>query len=188
MVAVDGRSGSGKTTAASALAVAIPGSIVIHTDDVAWYESFFGWDHLLAARVLLPLRRGEAVDFRPPAWEVRGRSGAITVAAGTPVVLVEGVGSARRSLSTLLDATVWVQSDHAEANRRGIERDGGTAEVVSFWAEWGSAEERFLADDRPWERARVTVCGTPSLIPQGDEAEVLVAARGALPQGPACRC
>lgn len=164
-MAIDGRSGSGKTTLAEALSAHLPGSVILHTDDIAWYESFFGWDHLMAAGLLLPLRRGSAVQFRPPAWDRRGREGAITVPAGVPFVIVEGVGSSRRSLGTLLDATVWLQADHEEAWRRGIARDGGTDEVVSFWEEWGRAEARFLAEDRPWERASVIACGTPELVP-----------------------
>lgn len=36
MVAVDGRSASGKTTPARQLAATIPGARVVHTDDVAW--------------------------------------------------------------------------------------------------------------------------------------------------------
>lgn len=176
------------------LAAELPGAAVVHTDDVAWHESFFAWDHLMAAHVLLPLRQGRDVDFRPPAWEQRGRDGSIRVAADAPLVLIEGVGSSRRSLTTLLHGAIWVQSDHEEATRRGIERDGGTEEARAFWQEWCREEERFLAVDRPWERAWATVCGTPTLVMGGalDADEVLVAdagPAGALGEdGPACRC
>lgn len=160
VLAVDGRSGSGKSTTAARLAAAVPGAVIVHTDDVAWWESFFDWDGLLAAGVLLPARRGDAVRFRPPAWDRRGRDGAIEVPAGTPLVVVEGVGASRRSLTTLVDVSVWVQADRDEARRRGIERDGGTPEAVAFWDEWMAQEEPFLAVDRPWERATAILCGT----------------------------
>lgn len=192
LLAVDGRSGAGKTSAAERLAEVVPGAAIVHTDDVAWHESFFDWDHLLAAHVLRPLRQGQAVSFRPPAWADRGREGAISVLADAPMVIVEGVGSSRRGLTTLLDGAVWVQSDHAEARRRGLEREGGSAGAIAFWDEWSRAEEAFLAQDRPWERAWVTVCGTPELLAAGLGAdEVLVAGAdfgGFQDAGPACRC
>jgi hypothetical protein len=176
VLAVDGRSASGKSTLAARLAAAVPGSSVVHTDDVAWWESFFGWDHLMAAGVLEPLWRGEAVRYRPPAWDARERDGAIEVPAGSPLVIVEGVGASRRSLLPLLDGAVWVQSDLHEARRRGIERDlahGGTEE---FWDEWDREELPFLAEDRPWERAVQVLCGTPELldVPHDPDVEVVV--------------
>jgi hypothetical protein len=43
IVALDGRSPSGKTTLARRLEVAIPGAVTVHTDDIAWWHSCFGW-------------------------------------------------------------------------------------------------------------------------------------------------
>lgn len=74
----------------------------------------------------------------------------------------------------LLDAVVWVQSDTVEADRRGIERDGGDQAAAEFWHEWGAQELPFLAADRPWERADVIVTGTPAL-PHDPATEVVVA-------------
>jgi hypothetical protein len=142
----------------------VPGAVVVHTDDVAWWESFFDWDHLMAGGILEPVRRGHAASYRPPAWEQRDREGAIEVPAGTPLLIVDGVGSSRRSLSPLIDVALWVQSDYAAATRRGIARDGGSPADVAFWHEWAAQENPFLAADRPWERAVAVVCGTPDLV------------------------
>jgi hypothetical protein len=111
ILGVDGRSGSGKSTFAERLANEVSGATVVHTDDLAWHESFFGWEHLLVDGVLAPVRGGRAVAFRPPAWEERDRRGAVVVPAGCPLLVVEGVGVGRRSLARHLDALVWVQSD-----------------------------------------------------------------------------
>jgi hypothetical protein len=175
VVAVDGRSAGGKTTIANRVRVAVPSSAVVHTDDVAWYESFFGWDTLLADGVLAPARRGEPVQFRPPAWDERSREGAIEVPADLDLLIVEGVGAARRELMPLLDAVVWVQSDMVEAERRGILRDGGTPEIAAFWHRWQAEELPFLAEDRPWERACVVVAGTV-VLPHAPHEVVLAAA------------
>jgi hypothetical protein len=166
IVAVDGRSASGKSTLATRLSAAVPASAVVSTDDVAWQHSFFGWAELLATGVLQPCRRGEAVSYRPPAWRERGRAGAIEVPAGLELLIVEGVGAGRRELTELLDAVVWVQSDFEVAERRGIARDladgvnGDREETVSFWHEWMAQELVFLAHQRPWERACVVVAGS----------------------------
>jgi energy-coupling factor transporter ATP-binding protein EcfA2 len=153
VVAVDGRSGSGKSTLAEQLQAAVPASAVVHTDDVAWHHSFFDWAELLARDVLEPLR-----------WQDKGRLGAIEVPGGLELVLIEGVGAGRRELTHLLDATIWVQSDAAEAQRRGTARDaaadGNPTDVTRFWQEWMAQELPFVAAQRPWERAAVVVRGT----------------------------
>ena len=96
MLAVDGRSSSGKTTLAARLQDAIKGSAVVHTDDIAWRHSRFGWADLLINGVLVPFRRGEPVTFRPPGWAEHGRQGSIEVAARCPLLIVEGVGAVPR--------------------------------------------------------------------------------------------
>src|SRR6476646_264266 len=45
---------------------AIAGSAVVHTDDIAWWHSRFGWAGLLIDGILVPFHRGELVSFRPP--------------------------------------------------------------------------------------------------------------------------
>lgn len=176
IVAVNGRSGSGKTTLADRLVRAVPGAEVVHTDDIAWAHSRFGWEDLMAEGVLAPLHRGEAVGYRPPAWAPHGRTGHVVVPAAARLVVVEGVGAARRELADLLDAAVWVQSDAAEAERRGVLRDGGDAAAAQRWHEWMAEEVPFLDADRPWERATEVVAGTP-VAAHDPVAEVVLGAR-----------
>ena len=183
VVAVDGRGASGKSTLAARLQAAVPRSAVVHTDDIAWHHSFFGWTELLTTGVLEPVRRGEGVRYRPSAWDERGRRGAVEVPSGRDLLLVEGTGAGRRALSPYLDAVVWVQSDLAEAERRGLVRDlaggdqGSLEETVAFWHEWMAEELTFLADDRPWERACVVVAGTPPSPCSGDQVVLSPPAR-----------
>jgi hypothetical protein len=54
VLAVDGRSSSGKTTLAARLQDAVTSSAVVHTDDIAWWHSRFGWADLLIEGVLVP--------------------------------------------------------------------------------------------------------------------------------------
>jgi hypothetical protein len=55
ILAVDGRSNNGKTTLAARIAAAVPGSAVVHTDDIAWQHSRFGWADLLIGGILEPV-------------------------------------------------------------------------------------------------------------------------------------
>jgi hypothetical protein len=177
VIAVDGRSASGKSTLTARLQGAVPGSAVVHTDDIAWAHSRFGWADLLVDGVLRPAHRGAAVSFRPPGWATVGREGAIEIPAGCPLLLVEGVGAGRREVSGLIDALVWVQSDAEQARLRDLGRVGTPGGPVSVQAiqDWADEEIPFAAADRAWERADLIVCGTPAL--PHDPSTELVAAR-----------
>ena len=170
VLAIDGRGASGKSTLAAALHRHVAASAVVHTDDLAWHEPLFRWGHLLAD-VLRRLRQGEALSFRPPTWAERGRDGAIEVPAGLDLVVVEGTGASQREYADLVDVTVWVQADFAEAERRGIARDveqgvnGGPEEAEAFWHEWMFEELQFIRRQRPWERACAIVHGSPATLP-----------------------
>jgi hypothetical protein len=174
IVAVDGRSGSGKTTVTERLRSAVPDAEVVHTDDIAWWHSRFGWSDLMIQGVLDPLHRGQAVHYQPPAWPSHGRAGHIDVSAKASLVIIEGVGAARRELTALLDAAVWVQSDFGEAERRAALRHGGDAAAMEQTRDWMIQELPFLAADRPWERTTIIVAGS-SDITHDSVGEVVIA-------------
>ena len=55
-----------------------------------------------------------------------------------------------------------------------LEDDGRDAEeTVAFWHEWMAHEVRFLAEQRPWERACLVVAGSPTI--DLDEGQFAVA-------------
>jgi hypothetical protein len=174
VLAVDGRSGSGKTTLADRIQAVTPASAVVHTDDIAWNQAMFDWAGLLISGILEPVHRGGPASFRPPAWQERNRSGAIEVPPDTNLVIIEGAGAARRELEPMTDKVIWVQSDMAEAERRGIERDGGDQAATAFWHLWMAEELPFMARQQPWTRADIIVNGTPA-IPHDPVTEVVIA-------------
>ena len=184
IVAIDGRSNSGKTSLATRIAQAVPGSVVIHTDSITWAHSRFGWDDLLIDGILVPVRRGEAVSYRPPRWVEHGREGSLDVPEGCPLLIIEGDGAGRREVAHLIDALIWVQADEREAERRRLARDRNPDALdmtnkdpggAPFdHAGWMAEEIPFNAAQRTWERADVVVCGTPQ-IPCDPSTEVVVA-------------
>ncbi|MEP6797423.1 MAG: hypothetical protein ABI890_04705, partial [Lapillicoccus sp.] len=189
VVAVDGRSASGKSTLGAALQGAIEGSSLVHTDDVAWEHSFFDWHQLLVSGVLRPLAAGHDVAYRPQAWVARRREGAIGVSATTRVLVIEGVGASRQELTAWLDAALWVQSDVTLGRTRGIARDISLGrsphEAERFWDEWMAEEQPFLARDRPWARADLAVLGTAGTDDAGPGQLLVSAPRRALEDRPA---
>jgi hypothetical protein len=161
---------------ASCLAEVAARSTVVHTDDIAWWHSRFGWSDLLTQGVIEPFQAGETVAFRPPAWDDRGREGSITVPVETSLLIIEGVGSSRQELATWANASVWVQTDEDAIAARNVARIEAGETTSAGLAGWMSEEFPFLADDRPWERATAVVAGTGELA-HTDGAEVLVAGR-----------
>jgi hypothetical protein len=176
VLAIDGRSSGGKTTLAGRLQSAVAGSAIVHTDDVAWWYSRFGWAELLINGVLIPARSGRPVSYRPPPWNERNRSGAIEVPADCPLLIVEGVGAARREFADLIHAAIWVQSDERETERRNLARVGQPDGLPTEQdhREWMAEEIPFQAGQRPWERADLIACGTPQ-IPFDPATELVIA-------------
>ncbi|MEH3143752.1 MAG: hypothetical protein PGN37_27215 [Mycobacterium kyogaense] len=157
--AIDGHSGSGKSTLAAAIASGQSDIAIVHTDDLAWHHSFFGWADLLIDGVLRTLRAGYSVDFRPPAWPERGRTGSISVPFGTSVVLVEGVGAARREARPFLDYVIWVHVPEELGRERVIARGDDDA---AFRQRWMAEENALFEDDPPWTTADLWVDGSHS--------------------------
>jgi hypothetical protein len=176
VLAVDGRSNAGKTTLAARICRTVPGSAVVHTDDIAWKHSRFGWADLLIEGILEPVRQGRAVSYRPPRWAEHGREGSIEVPADCPLLVIEGDGAGRKEVAHLIDALIWVQSDEREAERRVHARIGKPNEAPTLWhhREWMAEEIPFNFAQRTWERADVIVCGTPQ-IPCDPVTEIVLA-------------
>ncbi|SFQ96840.1 hypothetical protein SAMN04488564_101337 [Lentzea waywayandensis] len=173
LVAVDGRGGAGKSTLAERLRRIVPKSEVVHTDDIAWNHAYFDWGDLLVENVLAPLHRGEAVAFRPAAWIEHHRPGAIQVASGLDVVWIEGTGIIRERCAAWIDASIWIQGDLDEQERRLVVRDGDSAEQQRHVAAWLAEELPFLLREQPWRRATVVVAGTTALR-HDPESEIVV--------------
>ena len=186
VLAVDGRSNNGKTTVAARVGEMVPGAVVMHTDDIAFEHSRFGWADLLIDGILVPVHQGRAVSYRPPKWDEHGREGSLKVHADCPLLIIEGDGTGRREVTHLVDTLIWVQADEREAARRSAARVANppaadlankAVDGTPFDEEGWMAEERpFNAAERTWERADIIVCGTPE-IPYDPSTEIVIALR-----------
>lgn len=158
VVAIEGRSGAGKTVLAEALAAATDWP-VFHMEDV-----YPGWSGLAAAAdrlalwVIMPLLNGADPRWRRYDW-ARGRS------AGwhsTPVVdglIVEGCGCGAAAIRPYLSTLVWVETPDEVRHRRLDLREDAAA-YAPHREDWARQEEAFYSVHTPWEYADVVVDGT----------------------------
>jgi hypothetical protein len=186
VLAVDGRSNNGKTTVAARLRDVVPGAVAIHTDDIAFEHSRFGWADLLIDGILVPVREGRAVSYRPPKWNEHGREGSLDVPAGCPLLIIEGDGAGRRDVTQLIDSLIWVQADERDAALRSAARVANPAAAdlanknlagTPFDEDgWMAEEVPFNSAQRTWERADIVVCGSPQ-IRHDPTTEIVIASR-----------
>ncbi|SER25087.1 chorismate-binding protein [Arthrobacter sp. OV608] len=158
IIAIDGRSGAGKTTLAIELAAQLRAHhkvSLFHLEDI-----YPGWNGLLAgidryvATVLEPLSLGGAATWTSWDWE-RHYDGDSRVTLPAEIVIVEGVGAAAAAARPLLSAVIWADSPDDIRRTRALERDGGTYEP--YWDQWAAQEEEWLRGDHVPEHADVRV-------------------------------
>jgi para-aminobenzoate synthetase len=148
IIAIDGRSGAGKTTLAVELAARLR---MHHKVSLFHLEDIYpGWNGLAAgveryvSTVLAPLSRGEAATWTSWDWE-RHYDGDPRVTLPAEIVIVEGVGAAAAEARPLLGAVIWAESPDEVRRTRALERDGATYEP--YWDQWAAQEEEWLAGD-----------------------------------------
>lgn len=144
LLGIDGRSGSGKTALASAVAAATPGATVLRLED-----AYRGWHGLrdgvqeIAARTVPPLRRGEPGRYRRYDWHAGALAETVTLQPSRAVV-VEGCGAGSLPLAGLLDALVWLEAPAGERRRRAMARDAD--DWSERWPAWAAQESALLAE------------------------------------------
>jgi cytidylate kinase len=157
LLCIDGPQASGKSTLAAAVAALVPGSEVVHVDDL-----LDGWEGLATVdasvdALLRPLARGEAGRYRRFDWDL-GRFAETVTVAPTPLLVLEGCGAGSRLHADLATLIVWVSAPTDLRVTRGIERDGEA--VREKQAQWLLDEERLFALEETRARAHVEVDGT----------------------------
>jgi len=153
LVAVDGPSGAGKTSFAARLAEAIgPGTPIVPIDDLldGWGDQATFWPRLEEC-VLAPLREGRAGRYRPYDWEAGHFSPEWTDVPAAPVVVLEGVTSARAEVRPELTFSIFLTAPLDERIRRTELRDGGT--LSAYLREWRRGEEAHFAADATADQA-----------------------------------
>ncbi len=157
LLCVDGPAGSGKTTLASAVADAVGGARLVHTDDLVE-----GWGGLsgIATRlegILRPLAGGQPGSYRRFDWLEGAFAETVSVEPG-PLLVLEGVGSGAERFEDLQTLLVWVEAPYDERLSRGLARDGDA--FAPYWEQWAADEAALFARERTRERADLRLDGT----------------------------
>ena len=153
VVLIDGRSGSGKSTFADALAA---DAASLRLEDV-----YPGWDGLEAAssalaRLLGARGAGASVPLRGWDWTADAPGGRLAVPPAGPLV-VEGCGALSRRAARSADLRVWVELPEPERRARALARDG--AVYAPHWDRWARQERAFIAREDPRGAADLVVDG-----------------------------
>jgi len=140
LVALDGRSGSGKTWLADRLARPLDAP-VIHLDDL-----YPGWDGLAATAEVLadwvtgPLGRGQPARWRRFDWDTMSYAEWHTTGPAD-VIILEGCGSIRAGLASVYAARIWVEAP-AAARRQRLRARPDWAAYAPHAERWANAEDR----------------------------------------------
>jgi uridine kinase len=154
VVAVDGRSGAGKTSLAAALRDQLRAPVVSLED---LYGGWDGLEHgidLLVSAILEPLAAGQTA--RAPRYDWVARVWAEPVAIEPPgILIVEGVGAGARRAAGFESVLVWLEVPAPVRKKRALGRDGET--FAPHWDQWAAQEDAMLARDHTPDRADIVI-------------------------------
>ena len=165
LIAVDGRSGSGKSWLAGRLAAPL-GAPVIHMDDL-----YPGWDGpapaagALADWVIEPLARGAPARWRRFDWDSMSYAEWHRTEPADVVVL-EGSGSIRSALAGVYAARIWVEAPAAARRQRQRARPDWDA-YEPHARRWAELEEQLYATEHTRQHCDVIV-DNPQPATDGD--------------------
>ncbi len=155
LIGIGGHGASGKTTLARSIAMSVPGTQMVATDQF-FNGTTFELDRLRTDVVDVLLAGGEA-SYREWDWAAGGE-GARCVVAPHGVVIVEGVCALHQMFRDDLALRLWVDTSADIRLARGVARDGAASR--ERWVNvWMPNELAYVERDRPIECAHMVLHG-----------------------------
>jgi hypothetical protein len=150
VVLIDGGSGSGKSSIADQLSLALPAQLV-RLENV-----YPGWDGLEAASAAVhsDILASEDPGWRSWDWTLSapGQSHPIDPSSA---LIIEGSGSLSRKNRRLATFGIWLRLDEATRRSRALSRDGEL--YAPHWDRWAAQEARFAERELPEEWADAVI-------------------------------
>lgn len=159
MIAIDGRSGSGKSTFAAELVRALAdrgrSCVLVSTDDYATWDQPAAWWPEMERDVIRAFERRHDYIYWPRVWvDGAPQIGPSVWLRWKPILIIEGVTSARRTVFDRLTAAYWIDGPSAaERLERTVARDGEASR--EHLAAWQQFEDGWFAVDGTRDRCRV---------------------------------
>jgi len=153
IILIDGPAGSGKTTFAGHLSVAIGNCPVIHMDDL-----YNGWNSPLnpelftrmKEQIFSPLHQGQSAKYQKYDWTQGAFNQLVEVVAGD-FLIIEGVGSMHPENQPFSALNVWLESDPKGRLKRVLGRDG--EDLKSHMLDWQKMEQAYFTKFKIADRA-----------------------------------
>jgi uridine kinase len=173
-VAVDGPSGSGKSYFAAKmrdefleLGIQAP---IVQTDDLldGWEDQLTFWPRL-EEFVLAPVREGREGGYRPYDWHLGRRGNGWVRVPPAPVLVLEGVSTARAEVRPELTLAIFVVAPREIRESRVLLRDGH--HIQPFMSRWRAVEAEFFLLDKTLSASDVVVDGAPIDVPHDPRVE-----------------
>jgi para-aminobenzoate synthetase len=172
LVALDGRSGTGKSTLAQAVGAEV-GALVIDGDDFYRGGDDAYWDAQAPAQkvdlvidwrrqraVLQRLRGRRQAQWQPYDWDADdGRLATQVIAGPADVVILDGAYSARAELADLYDLRVLL-CVRRDIRQDRLRRREGEQEWAEWQARWGEAEDLYFEKLMPPESFDLVLDGS----------------------------
>jgi uridine kinase len=171
IVAIDGRSGTGKSSLASELALLRGDVSIIEGDDfyrplnestraaltpLEAVDLLFDWERM-RDEALAPLVRGEDARYRRYDWEAERLGEDVVAVPARGVVVVAGVYTARPALRGHYDLIVVVEVPPELSLARQLERGEEDREQIERWR---AAEDWYFDRQDPRRVANLVIDGT----------------------------
>lgn len=171
LVGIDGCGGSGKSTFAKELAKLSLQISIIHMDDFYLPSNKriigtlkekpvgadFDWQRL-KKQASEPLANNKIAEYQKYDWSLDIMGDWNTVPIGG-IVIIEGVYSTRKELEDFYDYKIFIDCPRKIRLERGIQRDGEAAR--DMWEKnWMVAEDKYMKEHRPFERADLVIDGS----------------------------
>ena len=184
IVAIDGRSGVGKSTIASQLAAVLPATVVPTDDFFAADLTSADWDarppserardaidwRRLRRLALEPLRAGQPAIWHP--FDFAGgerEDGSYAISSNAirrdpaPVIILDGAYSSRPELASLVDCAILVEAPAATRRERLAVREA--SDFLDAWhRRWDAAEDYFFTQVRPRASFHIVVDSVASRV------------------------
>lgn len=157
LIAIDGHGGAGKSTLSEQLADLLNAQI-IHLDDFDSTLENGQYRPSLEETILKPIKEGmKELSYERASWGPDHHPEPVKGQPVTPVMILEGVGSARKEFRPYLSYVIWVDTPLDICLRRGLERDGQDA--YEKWKVWLAKEDGYIKRHNPQEYADIIISG-----------------------------